>query len=355
MHANGLDDQPLVFEQVRKSVSVDINYGIRFNDDVEVKRFLMQICEELSRRLIEIDKKGKCITLKIMMRAKDAPTVSKKFMGFGEADKCSKSAQLVQFTNDPVTIFNSSANLLSALNIPAHDLRGIGVQISKLDDLDKNKSDGKLLEMFKKMSENADTKKTTPAVKLKPIVKVNKSPDKKRKRGVERTKSSGNLTSIASMFAVQKSSAKRKAIDPDVLAELPPDIVEEILREYEMEEVPEEGPQEEPKIEIKSEDSSSNLFLEQEWRRNVKDWIDFKREEISDEVEKIKNSLTHLVRVKNLELLFLVMRFLHRVIGDSESQCKDLWKDAYQNIFYENLQNEMRNVFHRKLSAPYEF
>lgn len=354
-----------MYDQVRKSVSVDINYGIRFNEDSEVKSFLMQVCEELSKRLIEIDRKGKCVTLKIMMRSKDAPEVSKKFMGFGEADKCSKSAQLAALTNDPVTIFNSSISLLDALNIPAHDLRGIGVQVSKLDDEKPQQGSGKLLEMFKKISENVGAKKPLERVKLEPIHKINVSPRKKtspakRGRPAKRFKTTNSFTSVSNMFAVQKPTLKRKVIDPDVLSELPPDIVEEILRDYDFE----KNEPEEEISNISSELSSSkmdtnstpivkveNIFIEADWRKKVKTWIETK-DEIDKETFIITESLTQLVRDKNLELLFVIMRFLHRMIGDCD---KYSWKLAYKYVFYESLQEEMRKIFNRKLSAPYEF
>lgn len=362
MMAKGIDDRKLVYEQIRKSVSVDINYGIRFNNDQEVKRFLMQVCEELSKRLIEIDRKGKCVTLKIMMRAKDAPVISKKFMGFGEADKCSKSAQLVTCTNDPITIFSTSVNLLDALNIPAHDLRGIGVQVSKLDDDKQQQSGGKLLEMFKKISEKPVIRvnKVEPTKEIQISPKKKTSPTKQKGRGMKRLKSSNSLTSVADMFAVQKPAPKRKVIDPDVLAELPSDIVEEILRDYdyEIEESDVPGCSKtsmetsviKPKVEL-VENLSENIFIESQWRTTVKEWIDNK-DEIEGETEKISSSLIQLVQAKNLELLFIIMRFLHRVIGDSG---KNSWKIAYKHIFYEKLQDEMRRTFKRKLSAPYEF
>jgi hypothetical protein len=94
-----------------------------------------------------------------------------------------------------------------------------------------------------------------------------------------------------------------------------------------------------------------NIFLDPHWRTTVKNWIDTE-DSIDEEIEKINSSLVQLVRDKNLELLFIIMRFLHRVIEDSD---KNSWKIAYKHIFYENLQDEMRKVFNRKLSAPYEF
>lgn len=358
MNAKGLDDRKLTYEQIRKSVSVDVNYGIRFNDDEEVKTFLRQICDELSKRLVEIDKKGKCITLKIMMRAKDASVVSKKFLGFGEADKVSKSSQLMSYTNDPLIIFASSVSLLTALNIPSHELRGIGIQVSKLED-ERNEGGGKLLEMFKKIAENPNAKHPINRVKIEPSVIVKKKVSPKKKgRPVKKIKSNSNLTSVAEMFSNKKpsTSTKRKVIDPDVLAQLPPDIVEEVLRDYDVAE-DDETVEVEPKfnddcnIEI-TEDLSENIFMQENWRITIKTWIE-SMDNVDEEYSKIINdSLIQLVRVKNLELLFVAMRFLHRNIQDVD---KESWQVAYQHMFYENLQCEMMKFYNRQLSTPYDF
>ena len=83
LHKNcrGQDDRELVYDQVRKSVSVEVNYGIRFTEVGEVDTFLKQLCQELVNRLGEIDKRGKLLTLRLMVRSKDAPVETLKFMG----------------------------------------------------------------------------------------------------------------------------------------------------------------------------------------------------------------------------------------------------------------------------------
>lgn len=66
-HSRGIDDRPLVYEHERKSVSAEVNYGIRFKDNNEADFFFKQLCEEVHSRLTEIKMKGKCITLKLMV------------------------------------------------------------------------------------------------------------------------------------------------------------------------------------------------------------------------------------------------------------------------------------------------
>lgn len=61
----GIDHRPLVYGQVRKSVSAEVNYGIRFTENGECETFLKQLCVEVHTRLMDIKRKGKCITLKV--------------------------------------------------------------------------------------------------------------------------------------------------------------------------------------------------------------------------------------------------------------------------------------------------
>lgn len=52
---------------MRKSVSADINYGIRFQNDDERDKFLKKLSEEVSNRLNSVKMKGRSVTLKLMV------------------------------------------------------------------------------------------------------------------------------------------------------------------------------------------------------------------------------------------------------------------------------------------------
>lgn len=66
-YARGIDERPLTFSQIRKSVSAEVNYGIRFTEIAEVEVFLRQLCNEVHNRLVDIKRMGKSITLKLMV------------------------------------------------------------------------------------------------------------------------------------------------------------------------------------------------------------------------------------------------------------------------------------------------
>ena len=64
----GEDDRPIDACKVRKSVSVDVNYGIRFRGDEEPLRFLDGLAAEVESRMKTLGVKGKMISLKVSLK-----------------------------------------------------------------------------------------------------------------------------------------------------------------------------------------------------------------------------------------------------------------------------------------------
>ncbi|QBM88206.1 Nucleotidyltransferase/DNA polymerase involved in DNA repair [Metschnikowia aff. pulcherrima] len=120
----------------RKTVSVDVNYGIRFSLFSEVETFLMSLAKELHSRLIDLGACGSSITLRLAKRAPDAPVVTPKFMGLGKCIFVSRSSSLGVATNDWGLLGSEMKALLRSFNIPPQDLRGIAVSMSKLEDIE---------------------------------------------------------------------------------------------------------------------------------------------------------------------------------------------------------------------------
>ncbi|XP_049541118.1 DNA repair protein Rev1 [Anopheles darlingi] len=127
----GIDERPLVYDKGRKSVSVDVNYGIRFTTEQEVDRFMRQLTEEIHRRLMELRQRGKLVTVKLLVRAPEAPVETAKFMGHGLCDVVTKSQPLANHTDDRSVIEAAVLGLMRTMAVPPHELRGIGIQISK--------------------------------------------------------------------------------------------------------------------------------------------------------------------------------------------------------------------------------
>lgn len=96
----GLDDTKLNLEHIRKSVSAEVNYGIRFRNDNDAIDFLSKLSTEVCNRLIAVRAKGRCITLKLMVRAEEAPIETAKFMGHGPCNYITKSKNLIAAVDD---------------------------------------------------------------------------------------------------------------------------------------------------------------------------------------------------------------------------------------------------------------
>ncbi|VDI54669.1 DNA repair protein REV1 [Mytilus galloprovincialis] len=132
-YCRGQDDRQIKLEQERKSVSAEINYGIRFKNDYDADKFLTELSEEVCTRLKKINMKGKTVTLKLMIRREDAPKETAKFMGHGLCNHISKSSTLPLATDDPKIIAKECLTILRNQHLKVQDLRGVGIQIQRLE------------------------------------------------------------------------------------------------------------------------------------------------------------------------------------------------------------------------------
>ncbi|XP_052895383.1 DNA repair protein Rev1 [Anopheles moucheti] len=154
----GIDEKPLVYDRGRKSVSVDVNYGIRFSNEPEVDRFMRQLTEEIHRRLVELRERGKLVTVKLLVRSPEAPIETAKFMGHGLCDVVTKSQPLRQHTDDRTLIEGAVLGLMRTLAIEPSELRGIGIQISKFEGV-KRTTDNEAGNRLKSMFQRAEDKR----------------------------------------------------------------------------------------------------------------------------------------------------------------------------------------------------
>lgn len=131
-YARGVDNRELKTSTERKSVSVDINFGIRFKDISEAEVLLGSISQELQKRAEQARVFGNQLTLKMKIRKKDAPVEPKKFLGHGACDNVSRSLALLQPSREAAQCGPLAVKLLKLLNPVATDIRGVGLQLSKL-------------------------------------------------------------------------------------------------------------------------------------------------------------------------------------------------------------------------------
>ncbi|XP_006496217.2 DNA repair protein REV1 isoform X2 [Mus musculus] len=136
----GLDDRPVRTEKERKSVSAEINYGIRFTQPKEAEAFLLSLSEEIQRRLEAAGMKGKRLTLKIMVRKPGAPIETAKFGGHGICDNIARTVTLDQATDSAKIIGKATLNMFHTMKLNISDMRGVGIQVNQLVPANSNLS-----------------------------------------------------------------------------------------------------------------------------------------------------------------------------------------------------------------------
>ncbi|KAK5945971.1 deoxycytidyl transferase [Knufia obscura] len=134
-YSRGVDKQQVGEQVIRKSVSAEVNWGIRFVNQQQAEEFVMSLCEELSKRLLEQLVKGRQLTMKIMRKAADAGLDPPKNLGHGKCDTFNKSVVLGVATNDKLILGKEAVAILRGYGFPPGELRGLGVQMQKLEPL----------------------------------------------------------------------------------------------------------------------------------------------------------------------------------------------------------------------------
>lgn len=250
-YSRGFDKQEVGDQVVRKSVSTEVNWGIRFRNQEEAETFMTSLCEELSRRLIEQCVKGKQVTMKIMRKAADAGMDPPKNLGHGKCDTFNKSVALGVATNDKHILAKETIAILRGYGFPPGELRGLGVQVQKLEPvkLPVAGSESAIESSQRRLQFKKSLFESTRAAKDSPIFSANRSgspridrtptkPTMSRVETIEEVPSDEEVPAAKPMRR-SKSSPKRadlKAaaastqfvlptqVDPAVLAELPEEV-----------------------------------------------------------------------------------------------------------------------------------
>lgn len=171
--ARGIDDSSIKIdlgnsESVlgRKSVSVDVNFGIRFETVPQVEVFLINLSKELYSRLVTLGMCGSSITLRLAKRAHDAPIDPPKYLGMGLCDFVSKSSKLGVPTNDWGIIGSELKALFRMVNVPVKELRGIAITMNKLEDVENLKKIRQMRLPFNQVKQiKFDERNTSPKKK----------------------------------------------------------------------------------------------------------------------------------------------------------------------------------------------
>ncbi|KAF4122391.1 DNA repair protein REV1 [Geosmithia morbida] len=139
-YARGIDKAEVGEMPPRKSVSAEVSWGVRFVHQQEAEEFVYNLCEELERRLLNEQVRGKLLTMRIMRRALDAPLDPVKHLGHGKCDLFSKSTPFGVATNNYKVIGKKAVSILRSFKFNPGDLRGLGVQMTKLEPIKSHSS-----------------------------------------------------------------------------------------------------------------------------------------------------------------------------------------------------------------------
>lgn len=132
-YCRGIDRSEVGEQPPRKSVSAEVNWGIRFTNQQEAEDFVHGLCSELEKRLLGEQMKGTQLTMKIMRRRLDAPLDTAKHLGHGKCDVFSRSTTFGVATHSGQVIGKEAVSILRSFRFSPGDLRGLGVQMTKLE------------------------------------------------------------------------------------------------------------------------------------------------------------------------------------------------------------------------------
>lgn len=404
-HCRGKDDREVTTQKERKSVSAEINYGIRFENEQDVRNFINELAVEVQQRLKKIGKKGKAVTLKLKMRKEDAPKQTAKFMGHGVCDSITKSVLLKYATNDPVVIANQCYQLIQGMKLNPEDYRGLGIQIGKLEPAADIEKSSKVLERFLSCATNNRSLPETSNVSDHEDVNIqegksNSSTDIKKQNNMMECFLSGAANNSCSVKT--SSTYEEGNLDESVLNALPEDIRNEVLLMYgkkietspvkfkpvpntkksptkvkgaargRKKKVTVTSPQKTLKNHFEKSSSSrddknssrgqpdstqqshkANLcgaVVINEVRDLLKEWFESMEAPMEDDTEHLKDYLLAVIEEKDLEKVDLVLKHFYRLASASNL----LWREAYLSVL-SYVQQKMLQDFGYMLRAQSDF
>ncbi|XP_055815918.1 DNA repair protein REV1-like isoform X3 [Solanum dulcamara] len=137
-YSRGIDDRLVGMIQESKSIGADVNWGVRFKDLKDVQHFLLNLCKEVSLRLQGCGVIGRKFTLKIKKRKGDAGEPV-KYLGCGVCDNLSHSVTVPMATDSVDVLERIVSQLFTTSHVDVEDIRGMGLQVSKLETADSSK------------------------------------------------------------------------------------------------------------------------------------------------------------------------------------------------------------------------
>ncbi|KAL5561320.1 hypothetical protein UlMin_031067 [Ulmus minor] len=238
-YCRGIDKRLVGMIQESKSVGAEVNWGVRFKDLKDTQHFLSNLCKEVSLRLQGCGVMGRTFTLKIKKRRKDADEPA-KYMGCGACENLSHSLTVPVATDDVEVLQRITKQLFGVFNMDVQEIRGMGLQVSKLENFDPSKQGpGKnSLKSWLKSSGSADEQYIDYVPRKEAIVesedlRVDRTPARSCEDVVFAPNSGNNCSSIGEPILSSNSGPPPLChLDSGVIESLPPEIFSELNEIY---------------------------------------------------------------------------------------------------------------------------
>ncbi|KAH6813421.1 DNA-directed DNA polymerase [Perilla frutescens var. frutescens] len=137
-YSRGIDNRLVGVIQESKSIGAEVNWGVRFRNAKDAQHFLTNLCKEVALRLQGCRVQGRSFTLKIKKKKSDA-SEPVKYMGCGDCENMSHTITIPMATDDVGVLQRLATQLFGHFHIDVKDIRGVGLQVSKLEGADENK------------------------------------------------------------------------------------------------------------------------------------------------------------------------------------------------------------------------
>ncbi|KAJ1770542.1 deoxycytidyl transferase [Coemansia sp. RSA 1843] len=156
-YSHGIDRRVLESDQLRQAFGADIGWGVRFSNQNEAENFVSRMAHEVCGSMAAASRTGGSVTLKIKRR-QEGQGKPGKFLGHGICDNLSRSASIPQMTNDPSRIAPLCIRLLHQMSVDPLDIRGVGIQVQRLNTNDGAADIGELLTRPNQNASEVNTK-----------------------------------------------------------------------------------------------------------------------------------------------------------------------------------------------------
>ncbi|KAK3035760.1 hypothetical protein RJ639_033462 [Escallonia herrerae] len=141
-YSRGIDNRLVGFIQESKSIGAEVNWGVRFKDMKDSQFFLMNLCKEVALRLQGCGVHGRTFTLKVPMATDDANVlqrISTQLFGLFHIEVSAVRILEQHVGWDGGVGMAIDIDLFDYFDADVVDIRGMGLQVSKLESADNAK------------------------------------------------------------------------------------------------------------------------------------------------------------------------------------------------------------------------